>query len=188
MASGLKKLQNYHWKRSTFRSSSIWTRLELTSVLHFFWIYRLKMRVRSGMDIILYCNNEFFFTKMAMKVELSTWECQSANWRERWERKQTRGKTAPSKEKVSLENFIKNFWLLLNILQALRKNTKEAPQTMAARRIVKKRLPLNCNETNKNSKPVERWRNLAKFKMNSFGRFVTNRRYFWCEKKENREY
>lgn len=96
---GWKKLQNYDWKRSTFRSSSIWTRLELTSVLHFFWIYRLKMRVRSGMDIILYCNAimRFFFTKMAMKVELSTWECQSANWRERWERKQTREKAAPSK-------------------------------------------------------------------------------------------
>lgn len=33
---GWKKLQNYHWKRSTFRSSSIWTRLELTSVSCFF--------------------------------------------------------------------------------------------------------------------------------------------------------
>lgn len=137
------------------------------------------------MDIILYCNNEGFHNKNGYE----SWVLGSASLptderdenESRHEEKQHR-----VKEKVSLENFIKNFWLLLNILQALRKNTKEAPQTMAARKIVKKDSPLTVMKQEK-FETSRALANLAKLKINSVGRCVTNRRYFWCEKKENRE-
>lgn len=115
------------WKLSLekvhFRSSSSWTFLGRHSLQ--VWIYRPKEADRerereweSG-NVIFYCNNEGFPQK------LTSWSWKSSTTSLWWEREQTRRREEKSSKKVSLENFIKNFWLLLNISKALKRRIRE---------------------------------------------------------------